>query len=299
MKAILLGNGSRSGVTETVSMLQPEIEKLLDIVAVDFTGQIDMSECGAEIAIVFGGDGSVLRAIHQLGARQIPVLAVNVGTLAFLSSLSPDELLGFLKSDNFRRLSVRKQILLECTIWRQQETASAEEDPLGEEEAAPREFQLAKKLVVNDVTVQGGPPFEILHIDLSVDGAKVTTCHGDGLIISTPTGSTGHNLSTGGPILRRDLNVVVISPISPHALSYRPVVDSANRIYEIRVLNREVFVVIDGDSSLTLRPGDRLEVKKAAVAAKMVRIPGRNYYRTLREKLGWSVGTEFYGGGSK
>ena len=99
--------------------------------------------------------------------------------------------------------------------------------------------------------------------------------------------------------MRRDLNVVVISPISPHALSYRPVVDSANRIYEIRVLNREVFVVIDGDSSLTLRPGDRLEVKKAAVAAKMVRIPGRNYYRTLREKLGWSVGTEFYGGGSK
>lgn len=293
MKTILLGNGSRAGVLETVERFRPELAKRLELIGEDFTGEADFSESGAELAIVFGGDGSVLRAIHQLGARQIPLLAVNVGTLAFLAALLPDELLAFLDSDGFMRLTVRKQILLECSLWRRRSdlTEGDERTVLGEENAVG-EVPLAKKLVVNEVVIQGGPPFEILHIELAVDSRTVATYHGDGLILSTPTGSTAHNLSSGGPILRRDLNAVVISPISPHALCYRPVVDSASRVYELRVLNRPVFVVIDGDSNLTMLPGDRVVVQKAPTAAKIVRIPGKNYYKTLREKLGWSGSVE-------
>lgn len=289
MKTILLGNGSRSGVLETVERLRPELEKRLDIVADDFSGLADMSATDAEMAIVFGGDGSVLRAIHQLKSRQIPLLAVNVGTLAFLAALAPDDLVGFLDSDGFRPFTVREHILLECTLWRKRsDFIDGDENSVLGEENRFGELPVAKKLVVNEVVIQGGPPFEILHIELAVDNRTVATYHGDGLILSTPTGSTAHNLSSGGPILRRDLDAVVISPISPHSLNYRPVVDSAERIYELSVMNRPVFVVVDGDSQLVMLPGDRAVVQKAPMSARMIRIPGKNYYKTLREKLGWS-----------
>jgi len=291
MKTILLGNGSRQGVMETVERLRPELEARLEIVDTDFTGEQDFSETKAELGIIFGGDGSFLRAVHQLGNHQIPLLAVNVGTLAFLSTLMPDELIPFLDSEGFQTLSIREQILLQCSLWRRRSDIGLDEEPAEDEadrENERGEIRIAQKLVVNEVVIQGGAPFEILHIELAVDDRTVATYHGDGLILSTPTGSTAHNLSSGGPILRRDLNAVVISPISPHTLSFRPVVDSADRRYELRVLNRAVFAVVDGDSGLVVLPGDRVVIQKAPYSARLIRIQGKNYYKTLREKLGWS-----------
>ncbi|MBQ1455986.1 MAG: NAD(+)/NADH kinase [Thermoguttaceae bacterium] len=292
MKTVLLGNGGRPGVPETVKRLTPQLKKRLKIEAIDLTGQVDLSSCDAELAIVFGGDGSLLRSIHQLGRRQIPLLPVNVGTLAFLSALMPDELIPFLDSPGFRSFTFREHILLECILWRRRtdlvDDGTYVSDEILARENERGEVPIAHKMVVNEVVIQGGPPFEILNIELAIDGLTVATYHGDGLIVSTPTGSTAHNLSSGGPILRRDLNAVVVSPISPHSLSYRPVVDSADRLYELRVVNRPVFVVVDGDSDLTMLPGDRVEIRKAPFAARLIRIPGKNYYKTLREKLGWS-----------
>ena len=292
MKTVLLGNGGRPGVPETVKRLPPQLKKRLKIETIDLTGQVDLSSSDAELAIVFGGDGSLLRSIHQLGRRQIPLLPVNVGTLAFLSALMPDELIPFLDSPGFRSFTFREHILLECVLWRRRSDLVDDGTYVSEEilsrENEHGEVPIAHKMVVNEVVIQGGPPFEILNVELAVDGLTVATYHGDGLIVSTPTGSTAHNLSSGGPILRRDLNAVVVSPISPHSLSYRPVVDSADRLYELRVVNRPVFVVVDGDSDLTMLPGDRVEIRKAPFAARLIRIPGKNYYKTLREKLGWS-----------
>lgn len=292
MKTVLLGNGGRPGVLETVKRLTPQLKKRLKIETIDLTGQVDLSSSDAELAIVFGGDGSLLRSIHQLGRRQIPLLPVNVGTLAFLSALMPDELIPFLDSPGFRSFTFREHILLECVLWRRRSDLVDDGTYVSEEvlsrENEHGEVPIAHKMVVNEVVIQGGPPFEILNVELAVDGLTVATYHGDGLIVSTPTGSTAHNLSSGGPILRRDLNAVVVSPISPHSLSYRPVVDSADRLYELRVVNRPVFVVVDGDSDLTMLPGDRVEIRKAPFAARLIRIPGKNYYKTLREKLGWS-----------
>ncbi|MBQ2684327.1 MAG: NAD(+)/NADH kinase [Thermoguttaceae bacterium] len=292
MKTVLLGNGGRPGVPETVKRLTPQLKKRLKIETIDLTGQVDLSSSDAELAIVFGGDGSLLRSIHQLGRRQIPLLPVNVGTLAFLSALMPDELIPFLDSPGFRSFTFREHILLECVLWRRRSDLVDDGTYVSEEilsrENEHGEVPIAHKMVVNEVVIQGGPPFEILNVELAVDGLTVATYHGDGLIVSTPTGSTAHNLSSGGPILRRDLNAVVVSPISPHSLSYRPVVDSADRLYELRVVNRPVFVVVDGDSDLTMLPGDRVEIRKAPFAARLIRIPGKNYYKTLREKLGWS-----------
>jgi NAD+ kinase len=135
----------------------------------------------------------------------------------------------------------------------------------------------------------GGPPFDILDVDLYVDSELVTTYSCDGLIVSTPVGSTAHSLSAGGPILRQDLQAFVISPISPHTLTNRPVVDTADRVYELVVgsPHQGTSVVTDGRMLGTLQPGDRVRVERSEAQFQLLSMPGHSYYRTLREKLGW------------
>ena len=150
---------------------------------------------------------------------------------------------------------------------------------------------ICRQLGLNEVAVRTGPPFLLMDIDLYVDSELVTTYSGDGLIISTPVGSTAYSLSAGGPILRKDLQALVIMPISPHTLTNRPVVDSADRVYEMVVPqpHPETAVVVDGRVLCRVRaggPGPR--DAGPPVRFKMVTAPGHSYYRTLREKLGWS-----------
>jgi len=147
-----------------------------------------------------------------------------------------------------------------------------------------------RQLGLNEVAVQNGAPFTILDVNLYVDSELVTTYSCDGLIISTPVGSTAHSLSAGGPILRKSLQAFVVSPISPHALTHRPVVDSADRVFELEMAQprMEASVVVDGRVLCRLEPHDRVRVHRAEVCFKLVAAPGHSYYRTLREKLGWS-----------
>jgi NAD+ kinase len=149
---------------------------------------------------------------------------------------------------------------------------------------------LARQLGLNETAIHSGPPFSLMQVDLYVDSELVTTYSCDGLIISTPVGSTAHSLSAGGPILQKSLQAMVIMPISPHTLTNRPVVDSADRVYEMVVARprAETAVVVDGQVLCGLQPGDRVRVERAAARVKLVTAPGHSYYRTLREKLGWS-----------
>ncbi|MDO5580671.1 MAG: NAD(+)/NADH kinase [Planctomycetia bacterium] len=289
---LLLGNKKRHGVPEVLEKLVPQIAELYDIVDTDYSGTRDMSKIKVDFAIVFGGDGSLIRAFHQLGPNQVPLLAVHLGSLGFLSSTSSEELIPLLKRPDFSEFSIRHQILLECSLFRKRSQLTPENrkalDLPDQGEGDPdEEFCISKRLVVNEVALRGGSPFQILKIELLVDGDSVTTYHGDGLIISTPVGSTAHCLSAGGPILRKDLNAVVICPLNPHTLSNRPVIDGASREYELRVRNPNVFVVIDGEVDTTIGPGDRVLINQAPFTCKMIRIPGKSYYRSIREKLGW------------
>jgi NAD+ kinase len=148
---------------------------------------------------------------------------------------------------------------------------------------------LHHQLGLNEMAVLGGPPFAMLDMDLYVDSELATTYSCDGLIISTPVGSTAHNLSAGGPILRKSLQAFVISPISPHTLTVRPVVDRADRTYEVvvRQPHDATSVVVDGRVMCTLTAKDRVRVQRASATFKMIEVGGQGYYRTLREKLGW------------
>ena len=273
MRVIVLGFAGQPNVVHEAKRLLPLIEDQMQVVATDFTGQMDLSDIDADLAIVLGGDGSILRAAHQLGNRQLPVLPVNLGHLGFLADLSPDELITLLPrlaADDIRFI---EHLMFRCQVIRE---ATLLHDDLG----------------LNEVTVQNGRPFAIMDIVLYVDSEQVTTYSCDGLIVATPVGSTAHSLSAGGPILRKDLQAFVISPISPHTLTHRPVVDSADRVYELVVVNPrpETSVVVDGRVWCTLRAGDRVRVERAKATFKLVAVPGHSYYRTLREKLSWSGG---------
>ncbi|MGQ9576795.1 MAG: NAD(+)/NADH kinase [Thermoguttaceae bacterium] len=272
MRVILLGLGQRPGVLEQAERLRPLVARHAQIVASDFTGQKDLSDVEADLAIVLGGDGSILRAAHQMGSRQLPVLAVNLGRLGFLADLSPEELPGVLQQIVSTGLAGRvvEHLMFDCRVWRGTQ-------------------MLCQRSGLNEIAVQTGPDFTMIELDLYVDEELVTTYSCDGLIISTPVGSTAHSLSAGGPILRKDLQAFVISPISPHTLTNRPVVDSADRVFELLVARAGpgTSVVVDGRVACTVRAEDRVRVQKAAVRFKMVAVPGHSYYRTLREKLGW------------
>lgn len=270
-RVILLGSGDRKpSVLDQAEKLRPLIEKNFDIVCEDFDYSVDLSKIKADLAIVLGGDGSILRSAKQMGANQLPVLGINLGRLGFLADVQPHSLVQALECVVDGRYESIDHLMMRCQVFREGKV-------------------IADHLGLNEAAILGGPPFEIQRIELYVDGEMATSYSCDGLIISTPVGSTAHNLSAGGPILRKDLKAFVISPISPHMLTMRPVVDGADRIYEIVVSrpNDSTCIVLDGQVITRLTKTDRVRIVRADEVFRLIQIQGHHYYRTLREKLGW------------
>ncbi len=269
-RVILLANGQRADVMAETEQLRSVIEEHADLVFSDFTFSADLSEVEADLVIVMGGDGSILQAAHQMGLRQLPVLGVNLGKLGFLADLLPDRLVQVLPEVCAGKYRVVEHLMFECRVMRG--------DALRHQ-----------VLGLNEVAVLGGPPFAILDVQLYVDSELATTYSCDGLIVSTPVGSTAHSLSSGGPILRKSMNAFVVSPISPHTLTNRPVVDSANHVYELVVPqpHEGTSVVVDGQVLCGLTADDRVRIERSQARFKLVEVSGHGYYRTLREKLGW------------
>ncbi len=269
-RVLLLGSGERPRVQQAATRLRPLIEQHAEIVLSDFDYREDLAKYPADFAIVLGGDGSILRAAKQMGSRQIPLLGVNLGRLGFLADISPDELAHCLPHLVAGQCTIIQHLMFNCTVVRG-------DQPLG------------TRLGLNEMAILGGPPYSMLYIDLYVDSDLVTTYSCDGLIISTPVGSTAHSLSAGGPILRKDLQAFVVLPISPHTLTVRPLVDTADRVYEahVRESNESTSVVVDGVTIHRLTAEDRVRVQRAEPSFQMIEIDDRKYYRTLREKLGW------------
>jgi NAD+ kinase len=269
-RVIILADGSRAEMREAVDRLRPTIERYLPVtgVSLDFNDPLDDSD--AELAIVLGGDGSILRAAHQMGYRQRPVLGVNLGRLGFLAALQPEQLEQALPEIAAGRHQVVEHLMIECFAAR---------------DGKP----LYQSLGLNEASVLAGPPFTMVDIELYVDGVLVTTYSCDGLIVSTPVGSTAHSLSAGGPILRNNMQALVIVPISPHTLTHRPVVDSADRTIELAVPkpHEGTSLVVDGRVLGNLQPNDRVRIVRSEARFRMVEVRGQSYYSTLHDKLGW------------
>lgn len=271
LRAVLLGWAERPHLRSEADRLRPVIRQYCQIVLEDFHYQADLGSVTADLAIVLGGDGSILRAARQMRERQLPILGVNLGKLGFLASVSPAELEIVLSQIARGQGRVVEHLMFRCTVLRDGQAVC---DVLG----------------LNEVAVFAGPPFAMLHVDLYVDAELATTYACDGLIISTPVGSTAHSLSAGGPILRKTLSAFVICPVCPHTLTVRPVIDAADRVYEIVVPQPHAgtSVVVDGRPVWQMTAADRVRVVRAEPTFKLIEVQGQSYYRTLRDKLGWA-----------
>jgi NAD+ kinase len=205
-----------------------------------------------------------------MGYHQLPVLGVNLGRLGFLAALQPEQLDQVLPEIAAGKHRVIEHLMIECTMMR----GGARQD---------------HALGLNEASVLAGPPFSMVDVELYVDAELVTTYSCDGLVVSTPIGSTAHALSAGGPILRKDLHALVVVPICPHTLTHRPVVDSADRVIELVVPrpHEGTSLVVDGRVLGTLGAGDRVRIVRSEARFQMIEVGSQSYYRTLREKLGW------------
>jgi NAD+ kinase len=272
-RAILLVDGSRPALVERAGRLRTVVEQHLAVVATVNDLSRSFSTENADLAIVFGGDGSILRAARQMRYEQIPVLGVNLGRLGFLAGIQPEDLDEVLPQVVGQEHRIVKHLMFECSVHQ-----------------AGRE--LSRTLGLNETSVLAGPPFSMIEVQLYVDGELATTYSCDGLIVSTPVGSTAHNLAAGGPILEKSLQAFVVSPICPHTLTNRPVVDVAEQVYELAVPapNEGTSLVVDGKVIHQPTPADRIRIERSRAEFMLVEAPGRGYYRTLREKLSWGGG---------
>ncbi len=264
-------DGSRPALRKRAEALRPVIEQYLEVVAVENDLEPPFLPQGAELAIAMGGDGTMLRSARVMGHAQIPVVGVNLGNLGFLAGINPEQLSEVLPLIAERRYQLVDHLMIACSLLSEQ----------GES---------VTRLGLNEAAILAGEPFRLIEAQLHVDGDLAATYECDGMLISTPIGSTAHNLSTGGPILRNDLQALVISAINPHTLTVRPVVDSADRVYELTVPepNPGTRLLVDGQVVGPVRSGDRVRVERSPAVFQLVKVTGQTYYRTLREKLGWA-----------
>ena len=236
-----------------------------------------IENCTAEIlkkcdfAIVFGGDGSIISAARNLSQSGVPVVGVNLGKLGFLAEFSVGELKEFFPCLTKGEAPIEKRMMLGCRVFHN-----------GREK-----FRSA---AINDVFITAGPPFRTIELKMSVDGQPIAGCVSDGLVISTPTGSTAYNLAAGGPILSPKMEAMVITPICPHSLSFRPIVinaDSKVEVVGVRV-NKGTTVSIDGQVSCSLSIDDVVRVERENSDFLIVNNPLRTRWDTLATKLNWA-----------
>jgi len=271
LKLIVLTGSDRPEVLKAWDSLLPLMRDTDGVEVVGtFARQDDIpADHGADIVVVIGGDGSILRGCRQLGDRQLPIAGINLGRLGFLADITVEDFCGNLRQLCDGDYSISEHLMFRCEHH--------------------SEGRVSSDLGLNEVTVTAAGSLKMLDINLAIDDEPITTFSCDGLIVSTPVGSTAHNLSAGGPILRQDLQAFCITPICPHTLTIRPIVDSAERTYELTVANppEGVTLVIDGQISRPIREGDRIVVKRAEATFKLIRFSGHSYYNTLHRKLGW------------
>ncbi|MFH5805267.1 NAD(+)/NADH kinase [Alienimonas sp. DA493] len=250
----------------------------VELLAAALDEDLDEAPPGTEMAVVLGGDGAMLRASHMFGTRQVPLLGVNLGRLGFLADLSPQEFFDRFEDLSHRAYEIREHLMFRVRLRRNGEYVHDETGAGGEEG-----FLGLNELAVSSRTLH------MIEVRLEIGGVPVTTYNGDGLIVSTPVGSTAHNLSAGGPILRQDLRAFVVTPICPHTLTVRPLVDVADAVYTLALQNDcdGATATVDGRTRLPMSCGDVLELSAAEVACPLVKLPGANFYAALHNKLGW------------
>jgi NAD+ kinase len=276
-KLVILGDSHKPSVPQAIAEFRRFVRDKARILACGNVADCQppiLRQC--DYAVVFGGDGSLISAARVLSPMRIPVIGVNLGKLGYLAEFSVSELKREFDRIAAGKISMEKRMMLACQV-----SSGSGKGPLQDRFCAT---------AVNDVFITAGPPYRVIELEIAVDGHRVARCIGDGLIVSTPTGSTAYNLSAGGPILPGSMKAFVVTPICPHSLSFRPIVIDSARIVEIRGIrvNEGTTLAMDGQVRSELEPDSLVQITKASREFLVVNNPMRNGWDTLATRLGWA-----------
>ena len=224
----------------------------------------------ADLMVVLGGDGTLIHAARLLRGRQVPILGINLGSLGFLTEVPVVDAFAMFEATLNGQVETDSRMKLSCRLLRN-------DKPIVDDE------------VLNDVVISKSAMARIADHEIFFDGAFVATYKSDGVIFSTPTGSTAYNLSAGGPIVHPSIDCVIVTPICPHALTQRPIVVPGNQVIRVKLVSQvsDVFLTLDGKVGHPLQKGDRVEVRMSPNRVRLVRNASLDYFAVLREKLKW------------
>jgi len=242
-----------------------------------FNGEVEIPDLkGIDLIISLGGDGTVLFSSRLAAPQGIPVLAVNLGDFGFITEISKNEWEDAFDQYRKGELGLSERLMISVSLERSGNT-------------------IASYSGLNDVVLSAGGISKVIKLDVALENTALGKFKADGIIISTPTGSTAYSVAAGGPILDPEMEALIINPICPFTLSNRPIVVPAEKRISITVSEfqrTDVVLTVDGQILIPLVPKDRLTIQRSADKALIIRSDKRNFYEVLREKLKWSGGTD-------
>lgn len=237
-----------------------------------FRSVCSMPELAAatDLILVFGGDGTMLKAAREIAGHPTPVLGINAGHLGFLTAVSPNHLQAALHRVWEGRFQHEERALLDATVCRGQEHTAL--------------------LALNDFVLSRGLTSRLIELEVRVNSELLTRYRCDGFIASSPTGSTAYSLAAGGAIVSPDTEALTLTPICPHTLSIRPVVVNLASTVSVRLISSRLVATVaaDGQQQVELTAGDTVTIRRSARTVRLLRLEGTNFFSTLRQKLGWS-----------
>ena len=230
--------------------------------------RLDRELPNADLVVCFGGDGTILHMAKAATRRGIPILGVNIGTMGFMAELESSEL-GDLAQLAKGEYSIDSRMMLDVTVQRDRDI-------------------IFHDICLNDVVVTKGAVARIVHLEVQCDGVPAMECGGDGVIVSTPTGSTAYSYSAGGPIVEPEARNIIITPICAHDMGSRSIVASDKRIITVEMVRnarRNAYLSVDGGKAIRLNMGDRTTIKKSNLETKLVRLKNRSFYDVVSAKF--------------
>jgi NAD+ kinase len=279
MRLFIVANTTRPAVEPFLDANLPSIKRQVEFAGLDTDCGQPLDEVDADAVLVLGGDGTLLGAARRMNGKRIPLMGVNFGRLGFLANFTPGEFRADFERLLRGDLPITPRQLLQVTV---------------EAEGVQR----FKSVALNDAVVTAGPPYHLIDLVLTMQGGGgkgAVHCSGDGVIISTPSGSTAYNLAAGGPIVTVGVEAVAITPICPHSLSFRPVVvpmTSTISIAPVRV-NEGTTLFCDGQASTRLHAGDKVTIRRADHDVLLYDNPRSNAWEALAEKLHWALSPHY------
>jgi NAD+ kinase len=270
-RMLIVYNAQKPGARECLGHVCPWVQKRLrtDLVELDDPA-VRERLAAADLVVVLGGDGSILRVARLLGGREVPVVGINLGKLGYLADFTAEEFCDRFGDIVAGHAPISRRRML-AVHW---ETAAAHD---------------GECVALNDVYLTGGQSHRMVAVRAAIDGRDLTTYVGDGVVVSTPTGSTAYGLAAGGPILLPDLDALVLVPVCPHSLTHRPIViqpDSEVLLVPVD-LQKEAVCVVDGQEVVRLQEGDPVRIRGAKTGFLLVQSGRRADFALLREKLHW------------